>query len=210
MLGIILIISGTVSGGNMKTLSFYIVNHVKKSPVIDGKLSDEAWRSAPVYNRYYEYFKSNPKAALTKTEFKMLYDDSGVYLGVINYDKNLDKLKANYTVRDAAALWTDDCNEIYFDPYGDGVGYSKFVVNSIATVSDMRRIDAAVSLNEWSGTGWIAKTSQTEDAWIIEAFFPWEDLGGKAEDGKLWRFCDVRYAFTSGKFIGSTSRKRYA
>jgi hypothetical protein len=192
-------------GDNMKTLSFYVVKYVKEPPKINGFLDDPQWKGVKSYSRYYEYFKSNPKPSIIKTEFKMLYGDNGVYLGIINYDENLKALKANYTVRDAERLWTDDCDEIYFDPFGDGVGYSKFVTNTIGTVSDLRRIDAAVTLSEWSGSGWMIKTSQSADAWIVEAFFPWEDLGGKAEPGKVWRFCNARFAYTSGKFVGATS-----
>lgn len=194
-----------MSADNIKTLSFYPVNYVSQSPKLDGKLSDKAWKDTPLYTDYYEYFKPNPNPSTLKTGFKMLYDAKGIYLAIFNYDKNLDKLKAVFTTRDADKLWCDDCDEIYFDAIGSGVGFTKFVVNSIGTVSDMKRLDAAVTLDDWSGSGWRVVTGKTDDAWTVEAFFPWDDLGQEAKPGQIWRFCNVRYAYTSGKFQGATS-----
>ncbi len=202
---LVIFISAATLAGNFRTLSFYVVKHSDIEPVINGNLDDPAWKNAETYSGYYEYYKPNPKISELKTAFKMLYGKNGIYLGIINYEKKLGVLKANNTARDAEQLWKDDCDEIYFDSSGSGVGFSKFVVNSLGTMGDMRQIDASVSLPEWSGNEWIVKTSKTDDAWIVEAFFPWDDLGGKAEAGKTWRFCNVRYAYTSGKFAGATS-----
>jgi len=194
-----------LAGGEMKQLSFYNVCFTENELAVDGKLTDTAWDKAPAYSAYYEYWKPNPDTGKLKTSFKMLRSKKGIYLAIINYDQNMCKLKANITNRDNGELWTDDCDEIYFDPSGEGVGYTKFVVNSIGTVGDMRQLDGAVSLNEWSGSGWSAATARNRDSWVVEAFFPWADLGKEAEEGQIWRFCNVRYAYSSGSFVGVTS-----
>lgn len=195
----------SVNGGNMKLLSFYTAKYSSKAPSINGRLDDACWNDAQVYKTYYVYHKPNPIPGKLKTEFRMLYDDRGIYLAVVNYEKNLDKVRKKYTVRDASKLWTDDCAEIYFDPYCDGVGFTKFVVNAGGIIGDMRRVDAAVTLSDWNGSAWSAAVNEQKNAWVIEAFFPWRDLGGKAETGSLWKFCHVRYAWSTGKFIGVTS-----
>ena len=69
----------------------------------------------------------------------------------------------------------------------------------------MKQLDGAVSLNEWSGSGWTCAVARNPDSWVVEAFFPWSDLGNDAKEGSIWRFCNVRYAYTSGKFEGVTS-----
>lgn len=190
---------------NYKTLSFYGVRKIAKAPVVNGILDDPVWKKTPSYSDYYVYFKPEAIPSPLKTSFQMVYDEKGIYLAIINYENHLDKLKANFTTRDNPKLWTDDCAEIYFDTTGTAIGFTKFVVNSIGTVSDMKRIDTAITLADWSGAGWRCATSKTNDAWIVEAFFPWSDLGGVAKTGAVWRFCSVRYAFTSGKFQGCSS-----
>ena len=69
----------------------------------------------------------------------------------------------------------------------------------------MNRLDTAVVVGEWRGTGWYVKTSIQDDHWIIEGFFPWEDIGRVHEPGEMLRFCHTRYAYSSGKFVGATS-----
>jgi hypothetical protein len=191
-------------GGSMKRLSFYSACFTEKAPELDGKLSEPEWERAPAYSTYYEYWTPDPGIGKLKTSFKMLYGAKGVYLAIINYEKDMSKVKANYTNRDVPALWEDCCAEIYFDPSGAGIGYTVFTVNSIGTLGDRRQLDTAVSLGEWSGVGWSAATSRNSDNWTVEAFFPWGDLGGTAKEGDLWRFCHVRYSHCSG-FLGITS-----
>jgi hypothetical protein len=194
----------SVKGAEMNIIAFYEVKSCKTPISIDGTLNDPAWETASRAVNYYEYYKINPGPGVLRTEFRMLYDDKGIYLAIINYDSNLDKIAAKYTTRDNDHLWEDDCAEIYFDPSGTGIGFTKFIVNSLAVQADMKRIDAAIALPCWNGNEWRAAAGRTSDAWIIEAFFPWGDLEKRAMPGELWRFCHVRYAYTSGKFQGVT------
>jgi hypothetical protein len=195
----------SVLGDNMKLLSFYTVNYSDKLPLINGKIDDLCWEKAQEYNTYYVYFKTNPEPGKLKTSLRMLWNEKGIFIGIINYDKNIDKIRAKYTTRDSAAMWNDDCAELYFDPYADSVGFTKFTVNALATVADIRQIDAAVKLSNWSASGLEVKTSKNKDSWIIEMFVPWSDLSKVPHAGSVWKFCHVRYAWGTGKFVGVTS-----
>ena len=188
----------------VEVLAYYDVRPAAQPPSIDGKLDDPCWVSAGTASVYYKYNNPTPVKGSIDTSFKMLYDAKGVYLGITNYDKNPDKLKAKATTRDDDNLWHDDCAEIYFDPYCSGIGFVKFAVNSIGIQWDMKRVDAAIELPNWSGGGWRAKTAKSADAWTIEAFFPWADLGKEAKEGDLWRFDHVRYAWPNNQFVGVT------
>jgi hypothetical protein len=195
--------SGAFAAG-ARMLAFYEVLRADSPPALDGDLSDACWKNAGISTTYYEYLKPTPGPGVLHSELRMLYDDKGIYLGIVNYDDNLDKIVAERKRRDDPEIWRDDCAEIYFDSHGAGVGYHKFVTNALATRGDMRRIDAAISENNWSANGWRVQTGKTKDAWVIEAFFPWSDLGDEAKAGDLWMFCHVRYAFSSGGFQGVT------
>ncbi|MFA6567060.1 MAG: sugar-binding protein [Victivallales bacterium] len=193
-----------VRGAEMNIIAFYDVKPCKTPPAIDGTLDDPAWETAGRAMDYYEYFKVSPGPGALRTEFRMLYDDKGIYLGIINYDSNMDKISAKHVTRDNQDLWQDDCAEIYFDPTGTGIGFLKFVVNSLGVQADMKRVDAAISLANWNGIGWRVAVGKRQGAWVIEAFFPWGDLEKKAAPGDIWRFCHARYAYTSGAFQGMT------
>ena len=202
---VVLMIALKGYGGGMNLLSFYTVNYSVQSPVINGKIDDSCWNTAGIYSTYYVYNKTVSEPGKLKTQLRMLWNEKGLFLGIINYDKNMSAIKTKYTTRDSSNLWRDDCAELYFDSSGAGVGFTKFIVNAIGTVADMKRVDAAVFLPEWSSSGVEIITSQDKGAWYIEAFFPWSDLGQEAVSGALWRFCHVRYAWSSGSFIGVSS-----
>lgn len=185
----------------IRNLSFYEVRPAKSAPVLDGQLDDEAWRGLPEHSAYYEYAKPEPGPGKLKTSFKMTYDERGLYVGIINYEENMDKIRQLVHTRDDNRLWTDDCAELYFDPDASAIGFSKFTVNSLGIMGDMRKLDAAVSLEDWSGAGWQVKTSLNQKDWRIEAFFPWEDLNRKPVPGELWMFVHTRYGWVDG-FVG--------
>lgn len=199
------LLATSLQGGEMKLLSFYTANHSTQSPKITGTLDDPCWKKAQVYNSYYVYWKPNPGPGKLKTSLRMLWNEKGLFIGITNYDKNMDKIRKVHTTRDSSKLWTDDCAELYFDPRANSVGFTKITVNALGTIADMRQIDAAVKLPSWSASGLEVKTSQNANAWVIEMFVPWSDLGKPAHAGTLWKFCHVRYAWSSGKFVGVTS-----
>ena len=188
----------------MKELSFYEVRPKNGRIVIDGKIDENAWQNIPVHDKYYEYFKDNPKPGALKTTYRMVYDKNGLYMAVVNYDDNIPALKRDITEYDNMDIWQDDCGEFYFDPAADGIGYTKFTINANGAFADMRRQDAAVVMNDWNGIGTLTAATVEKDAWIIEAFFPWDDLNGVPEAGSLWQFCHTRYSWTKG-FRGMTS-----
>lgn len=199
-----LLVAGSAPGDGMRTVACYGVPPTSEAPVIDGRLDDACWQTAAATVAYYVYWKPDPGRGELKTRLRMVYDARGIYLAIENIETNLPGIRARMTARDSASLWQDDCAEIYFDPAGASVGYTRFVVNPLGTQGDSKRVDAAVMLPDWNGTAWMARTAKRDDAWIIEASFPWSDLGAAARPGDLWRFNHVRYAYSTGKFVGVT------
>ena len=205
LLNLLLPLIPMLVSANMREVSFYCPVPAEKPPVIDGILDDPCWKNAEGYRATYEYFKPNPGPGQLKNTIKIVYDIHGLYLAIVNYETNVKGLRKHITDRDNPQLWTDDCAEIYFDPQAGGIGWRKFVVNALGVIGDVLRVDGSVLRDDWNGNGWMARTQINKDSWTIECFFPWEDLGATAKPGDIWMFCHVRYAWTSGKFIGTTS-----
>lgn len=185
----------------IRVLSFYVVHPAGTAPVLDGQLDEAAWQDVPEHSTYYEYAKPDPGPGKLKTSFKMIYDDQGLYLGIVNGEAQMDKIRKNVHTTDDVNLWRDDCAELYFDPDATSIGFTKFTINALGVQGDMRKLDAAVTLGDWSGAGWQAKASLNELDWRIEAFFPWEDLNRKPVAGELWMFVHTRYSWVEG-FVG--------
>ena len=141
---ILSLVSGLAFSAPPRELSFYVVSPVEgKAPVIDGSLNEPAWEKAAVFRHYYVYNCAEPIPEKLKTEFRMLYDEKGIYLGIINFEEHPEKLRKIITDFDNSAIWTDDCAEIFFDARANGISYHCFKVNCIGTRADFRRRDAA-------------------------------------------------------------------
>ena len=199
-----LLVLPTLLFAQMRELSFYEVRPNTGEITIDGKLNEPVWNQIPVHQNYYVYWVNNPGPGALKTTYRMVYDKKGLYMAIVNYDDNIPALRRTISEYDNGNIWQDDCGEFYFDPAADGIGYTKFTINANGAFADMRRQDAAVVMNDWNGIGTLTAATVEKDAWIIEAFFPWDDLNGVPEAGSLWQFCHTRYSWTKG-FRGMTS-----
>ena len=189
----------------IKELTFYEVKQAKTAPVIDGKLDDAAWKEADIHNSYYVFWNQNPPLSKDKTETCLLYDSRGIYIGIVNHEKNIDKLRKLITVQGDNNAWTDDCAEIYVDRWASGIEYRRFVVTCTGIMADTMRLDEANMRDEWDADGWSAKTSINKDEWVAEVFIPWSDLGRKGEPGQLWSFQHNRFNYTTGGGLNNFS-----
>src|SRR6185503_16465491 len=58
-------------------------------PKIDGDLNDAAWNSAPVASEFIQNFPKAGEPTTVRSEIKILYDNSSIYIGAILYDDPL-------------------------------------------------------------------------------------------------------------------------
>lgn len=187
-----------------RQLAFYEVTPVHGLTDSSGRLPSKVWEKIPVTHDSFVYWKVEPIPGELQSGIQLAYDAQGIYLRIVNADAHLEKLRTQIQTRGSRDLWTDDCIELYFDPRATGVGFLVFTVNSIGTQLERKQLDAAVSVDDWRASNWQVWPSQQDGAWVIEAFFPFSDLEKVAEPGSLWMFNMTRYAYTSGKFQGTT------
>ena len=192
------------STAEVREVAFYKVTPADAPPVLDGKLDEPCWKKAEVLSRYWQYGKPNPPRSPLKTEFRAVYHDNGLYVGIVNHDDQMELLRKNFQEDDNVDLWRDDCAELYFDPDANGIGHTVFTVNPAGVKADRKRLDTVVYLWDWNGLNWQTSASIEKKQWVLELFFSWEDLGQKAVPGDLWQFLHARYAWKE-RFTGAAS-----
>jgi len=176
-----------------QVLTAYVVLPVDQAPTLDGKLDDPCWRSLPREKTFYKFGTLKAAPAPFSTTMQLGYDRAGVYVGLWLDVEDMSQLVANITNRDAGHIWHDDSVELYFDRTATAIGFRKFTVNALGTQADLFRMDPANIDMAWSPMGWRVATDIRKNGWGIELFFPWEDLGGPAKPGDLWRFALIRF-----------------
>src|SRR5262249_6251720 len=89
----------------------------EKTPVIDGKLDDEIWKSAVVLKDFYQTQPGDNIEPSKPTEVFLGYDAKHIYIAFHCYDEP-DKVRATIPKRDN--IWNDDYVGILFDTFNDG------------------------------------------------------------------------------------------
>lgn len=178
-------------------------------PVIDGVLSDDVWRLAPVVTAFTQRDPDEGVPASERTEVRIVYDDHAIYVGARLFDSVGVTTRLGRRDMD---LSSSDWFRVSFDSYMDRRTAYRFDVNP----SGVRR-DAVLKAGAGGGsfTGpegdlawdavWDARATMTADGWSVEMRIPFSQLrfvpGGSTWGLQLERIIDRRqelslFAFT--------------
>jgi hypothetical protein len=173
-----------------------LVLPTRTPPTIDGRLNDRAWKRATRLADFIQY--RTGKRAVDQTEAWVTYDDEALYVGARLHTRVPDKLKAAETARDAA-VWQDDCLEVFVDPRHTHTEWYQFVTNSVGSQFDGLMPGGAKGRGTaWNGT-WTVKTAIGKDAWFVEMRLPFRDFGLRPKPGDSWGFNVCREAPSTGE-----------
>ena len=191
-------IGSTAFGAELRELTFQTAMPAASAPKIDGVLDDACWKTATVHSDYYEYLKPNPRRVTnTKTDCMIVYDAAGVYTGIRNWEDQPEKLRQNVTKDFQGEIWTDDCGEIFYDPDASGIGFYKFIVNSLGKYDTAWRMDSANMDENWVCSGVKCAAKVFKDRWEVELFIPWSAFHNRPgpKPGDIWTFNHSRFRF---------------
>jgi hypothetical protein len=76
-------------------------------PVIDGRVSEAIWSNVPPFSAFIQQKPDEGQPATERTEIRFLLDRHNLYVGVINFDSEPDKLVVTESRRDADLEDTD-------------------------------------------------------------------------------------------------------
>lgn len=143
--------------------------------VINGDLSDAAWRDAPVAKNFISFEPENGVAVTPEfdTEVRILYDNEAIYIGALMHDPKPDSILKQVTKRDTYNENTDWFG-FFINPYNDGLSDFNFWVTAAGTQADSRTTSEKddFSLN----TVWKSAVAITDSGWVMEAKIPYSAL----------------------------------
>ena len=103
-------------------------------PKIDGRLDDEAWRSAALITKFVQQAPLDGAPATEETEVYVAYDSENIYFGFYAHYEDPSIMRANRVDRDRAA--SDDLMTVYFDTFMDQQRGYDFDVNGYGVQGD--------------------------------------------------------------------------
>ena len=158
---------------------------VNEAPKIDGKLDDLVWQKANIARDFVMFKPGNGDAEPDgqKTEVKILYDDSGIYIGATMFDSDPSTILRQLTERDN--FGTTDFFGISINPSNDGQNEFIFFVTAAGT-----QLDAQVSPSNgedfsWNEV-WFSNISHDDKGWYVEMKIPYSALRFTNEQTQIW------------------------
>jgi Domain of unknown function (DUF5916)/Carbohydrate family 9 binding domain-like len=136
---------------------------------IDGKDEDAAWRSAPPITAFKEWRPNEGKPARFKTEAKIAYDASNLYVFVRAFDPHPDSIKKILERRDS--FTSSDMIWVWVDSYHDKRSGYEFGVNAAGVKLDAAIYDDGNEDFAWDAV-WDVDTRIDSLGWTAEFKIP--------------------------------------
>jgi hypothetical protein len=151
---------------------------------IDGKNTEEAWNSAPIATDFIMFEPDNGKPINKnkKTEVKVLYDDTAVYILATLYDNEPNKVSKELTNRDVFGV--SDHFSVSINGYNDGQQDFRFYVSAAGVQMDC----LATEDNEdysWDAI-WSSEAILTDFGWVVEMKIPYAALRFSNSKKQTW------------------------
>ena len=105
-------------------------------PVIDGRVNDDAWeRDRPAHDLHATGSALEGEPATERTEVRLLFSNSHVYVGVICFDNDPSSIIMSQSRRDASLTETDSVI-LVFDTFNDSQNAFVFGTNPLGIEYD--------------------------------------------------------------------------
>ena len=149
-------------------------------PVLDGIVDDDAWSAAEVASDFLQRDPVEGQPASERTEVRILHDDENLYLGVIAYDRQPERILATELRRDGLSVGdanpfrgggTDDTFSVVLDTFHDGRNAFLFAVNPLGTKYDATIRNERDVNSEWD-EAWETGARITARGWEAELRIP--------------------------------------
>jgi hypothetical protein len=159
---------------------------------VDGRLDDAAWRGAAVADRLTQIEPNNGQASAFRTEFRIAFDSTRLYVGVMAWDTAGTRGVRVADLRRKFDFFANDLVGIVLDPLHDGRNSVSFQTNPYGAQRELQIFDGENYNREWEGV-WRARAEITDSGWTAEIAIPWQTLRYR-NDGRPWNMNLVRIA----------------
>ncbi|MBP6059659.1 MAG: carbohydrate binding family 9 domain-containing protein, partial [Candidatus Saccharicenans sp.] len=162
---------------------------IEKAPHLDGLLADEVWKQAEPFSGFKMVEPSPGSEPTEKTELRVVYDESNLYIGIYCYDSEPGKIAANSLSHDQTGesqgmygsrqgtSTSNDVVRVLIDPFLDKRTAYIFYINPKGARSEGLVSGGNASLN-WDGI-WEGRAKILSDGWSAEMKIPFKTISFK-------------------------------
>ena len=156
---------------------------------LDGDLNDAAWQAAPPVSEFLQRDPKEGAPASFRTEARVLYDATGLYVAVRAFDPEPARIKSFLTRRDEHS--SSDWIRVLIDSYHDRRTAYEFAVNPQGVKQDTYWFNDTNADRSWDAV-WEVAVSRDADGWRAEFRIPYSQLRFSREGSGRVGFAIVR------------------
>lgn len=180
-------------------------------PRLDGLVDEDVWRLAEVMDEFTQQDPVEGAPATERTEVRVLYDRQALYLGIICFDREPDKILVTQSRRDAQLTETDSV-QVVLDTFNDNQNAFVFGTNPLGIEYDGQVASegrtSALTFSQAGGRGsqrgqvsavnpnwdgdWTVRARMTERGWEAEFAIPFKTLRYRPGPDRTWGFNVMR------------------
>ncbi len=167
--------------------------------LLDGLLSERFWLEAHAISDFRQQEPDEGAPATERTEIRIAFDDENLYVGVIAFDSEPDRIVGRILQRDKLMKLEDffrrpefagdDAIAILFDPFHDSRNGVVFATNANGAEFEALLTDEGTEFNiDWRAV-WEVAAERIPDGWSAEFVIPLRTLRyPKNGTGEPWGF----------------------
>ncbi|MCH6548102.1 MAG: carbohydrate binding family 9 domain-containing protein, partial [Gemmatimonadetes bacterium] len=162
---------------------------------VDGLLDERAWRDVSAATDFRQQEPLEGAAATERTEVRVLFDETTLYIGVLAHDSDPDGVIARILQRDKVMQASDggqpefagdDAIAILLDPFDDHRNGVVFATNPNGAEFDALLTDEGRQFNvDWRGV-WTVAAQRTAEGWSAEFAIPFRSLRFPPNADRPW------------------------
>lgn len=158
-------------------LTHYRVSPAEGKIVVDGQLAEAAWQQAVVIDLPFEYLPGDNTPAPVRTECRITYSPSRLYIGFRCFDPHPRKIRAHLMDRDAIATFElDDHVAVTIDTFNDRRRAFLFLANPLGVQVDATYSEAEGKEDYSWDARWQAAAAVTDFGYSVEMAIPFRQL----------------------------------
>ncbi len=170
----------------------YITTRAVKTPKIDGVLDDETWQGVTAVSDFKQNFPILGAECTQKTEVKIVYDNTAIYIAAMLYDNHPDSIAKQLGNRDDGL--NADQFRLVFDTYNTEQDAFDFNVTASGVQSDSRFSDYLYN------AVWESAVKMNDKGWSVEMKIPFSALRFPNTDVQVWGLQITRRITRNGEF----------
>jgi len=181
-----------------------------REPTIDGLVTDDAWLAVQPYKDFTQQDPIEGAPASEETEVRVLLGQKTLYIGIVAFDSEPDKILVTESRRDGELNETDSV-QLVLDTFNDNQNAFLFGTNPVGMEYDgqvaaegqtggfvqaagqrgSQRGGVSGYNPNWDGD-WVVRAAITERGWEAEMAIPLKTLRYEPGEDRVWGFNVVR------------------